>query len=236
MPRNFDTPDELSADHDQRVWDFAAGSRMQRREAARKSMRRLGLKKEHMGPGPHASGTEQSSHGKGGESQGKVSQTGESPDKGPESLPVDPMVPAAKTVEEMLGENGGFTYQPVSGESPVRGYAVSPFPEATLAVKADEIDEGVIFDWLKEHKDRFNDKRVHAGGWIDDSSGDAVFDLSIVVADQEDARKIGRQYDQDAVYDLGRGETIRIREPEQPWRNQPGAGQPSEVVPAQTAS
>lgn len=153
---------------------------------------------EHLGPGDHPSGTPQSSHGRGGKRRRKPTADATSRQ-------------AAQNMADAIRKAGGFTLQPVSGAQPVKGYAVSPFPEAEMAVNLNDLTVDRVYNWVREHAAAFKDDRVHAGGWHDTETGVVYLDLSIVVDDRTEAEQIARQYNQEGIYDLQAGETIIVK-------------------------
>ena len=103
---------------------------------------------------------------------------------------------------------GGFTYQPVDDTTPTKGYALSVFRGAEKVFDVESVTEDDIYNYLIEHKDKFEDPGVHVGGWVDD--GKVYLDLSIVVEDREKAEKLGIEHDQLAMFDLANFNTIHL--------------------------
>lgn len=113
-----------------------------------------------------------------------------------------------------LEKEGGFTYQPVTGRSPTKGYALSVSPEFEEVYDASKITKNDMRRFLDKHSDLFAENPdAYAGGWVDTEEGKVYLDVSIVVSDLERAWSLADKYDQKALYDLGKGETLyRSRE------------------------
>ncbi len=120
---------------------------------------------------------------------------------------------AASASAQLLREHGGFTYQPVAGLSPTEGYVVSPFPDDSLIIDA-SVDnqelEDILTDYILSKASAFTDPSVHLGGWHDKQNDKIFFDLSVVVTDEAEARRMSETYNQLAYYDLSTGTEHRI--------------------------
>lgn len=144
---------------------------------------------KHMGPGPHPSGTPQSVHGSGthGTSGTKMKQR---------------VGPGGDLSE-------GFTILPITGEPATSGFAVA-IKGNEKRIPGDEITPDLIAAFRRESWDLFSDiEGAHWGGWYDTKNDVYVFDVSVVLDDAEEAVKLGRENDQDAIFDLTNFEEIR---------------------------
>ena len=103
---------------------------------------------------------------------------------------------------------GGFTYQPVDDKTPTQGYAVASFPGAERVFDQDKITVDDIFNFLKDHADKFDDPEVHAGGWVSD--GKVYLDLSQVKQNEQEAVDLGVKHNQYAIFDLGNFKEIEV--------------------------
>lgn len=110
--------------------------------------------------------------------------------------------------------NGGFTYNPLYGATPQRGYAVALQGHEKIydsgTVTIDDLRE-----YLRENGEQMKDPARYFGGWIND--GKLYLDVSIVLPTEEEARKIGRMNDQTDVYDFVAGENIFLKGPDGQW-------------------
>jgi len=122
-------------------------------------------------------------------------------------------------------EDGGFTNNPVYDDSPTVGFAVSIFPDAEYRVGIEELNKEDVYKYLSRHRDKFEDPTVYAGGWLDIENGIVYLDLSVVLGDRERAIGLAKKHNQEGIYDLGKGETIIVKEEEE-RRRTIGAGSP----------
>ena len=110
---------------------------------------------------------------------------------------------------DKLHSDGGFTYQPVTGDAPKPGdkaYAVAyskdterVFPLASLSVKD-------VQGFVKENWSDLKKSDHYFGGWVDD--GKAYLDCSIVKRDEAEAIKTAQENNQLAYFDFGGMRTV----------------------------
>lgn len=111
-------------------------------------------------------------------------------------------------------EQGGFTYNPISKESPTSGFAVSVTQGREKVIKADSISENDIAEYLDANKDIFETtKGANVGGWFDKETGKIYLDISVVTPNKEQAIEMAQKHNQEGIYDLSAGQTI-ITKPE----------------------
>jgi HK97 family phage portal protein len=123
-----------------------------------------------------------------------------------------------------IREEGGFTYNAVSDTSPTEGYAVSPFKELEMVVDVTTPKKGDLSidkwrknlrpklrDYIRKNIDTLRRPNAHLGGWWDKDSNKVYIDISIVSDNLEDAMKVAKENDQEAIFDLGKMETISAR-------------------------
>lgn len=122
---------------------------------------------------------------------------------------------AASELYRRAREQGGFTYQPTLESSPARGYAVSPFRDAERVFRFENLTEDDLYNYILEMWDRFDDTRVHLGGWHDTAKGNFYLDLSVVVDSPEEAHRLSVEHKQEGYYDLERGQTVIVKSAEQ---------------------
>lgn len=124
----------------------------------------------------------------------------------------------ASDLHRRIAEDGGFTYHPSTHTYPSKGYAVATYRdfekifEATTEVSVDElITPNDIKAFYAAHKDTFaKDPNAHIGGWFDTENNKVYLDVSSILTNKREAMKLGRQYKQEAIYDLGAGKEIPI--------------------------
>jgi len=118
-------------------------------------------------------------------------------------------------------DGGGFTYNPATGSSPTKGFAVSPFKDREFVMDLSEPgkDIGVFRKQLREtcreftrnNKDLLGRKGAHFGGWWDKDAKKFYLDVSLVVPDRAEAMRVAKDNDQEAIFDLETMETISAR-------------------------
>lgn len=118
-------------------------------------------------------------------------------------------------LHKLMFSEGGFTYQPVTGESPTTGFALSISPQYEKAIPADKFNKKVIDEYHQEHKEVFKDPQNFLGGWHDKEAGKVYLDISCVVKDNKEAEKLCHKYKQEGYFDLGKGETVIVKKPEE---------------------
>lgn len=130
----------------------------------------------HQGPGPHANGSPQSIHGK-GDGGGPLS----------------------------IAKQGGDSVQ-VSGRRPSSGYMVARPPSFGTIVTADDWfarGDRILVDFVNEREAQFkSDPDAFVGVWWDRKHREFALDVSMNVADLDDALSKGRAWDQQAIWDV----------------------------------
>ena len=112
-----------------------------------------------------------------------------------------------------LVKTGGYTLS-WAGKTPKSGYAVSlPGNESVYGFGGSSLTESEaygIVGWYFEQKFHLveSQKSCYFGGWVD--SGKLYCDVSIVVSSLAEAKRLGKLYNQLAVYDIAKGETIYL--------------------------
>jgi PBSX family phage portal protein len=118
---------------------------------------------------------------------------------------------AAHELFKKLAASGGFTYQPVTKDSPTSGYALSILPGNEKVIAQDKVDEASIKTYLDDHKDLFEkDHSAHVGGWLDTSTGKVYLDVSVIEPDKEKAIELAKANNQEGIYDLAGQQTIIV--------------------------
>jgi hypothetical protein len=107
---------------------------------------------------------------------------------------------------------GGFTYQPISGEVPVKGLAVSPYPEREHVLSVDEATPKALETYRQNNQDVLGNEHHYMGAWrtMVDGKDSIVLDVSVVAPDEHDAQKIADKFNQEAFYNLKTGETTYV--------------------------
>ncbi len=111
-------------------------------------------------------------------------------------------------------ENGGFTYNPLYGATPHCGYAVS-LRGHEKSFDSGTITDDVLWKYLRENSEQMKDPARYIGGWVND--GRLYLDVSVVLQNEKEARKIGRINDQTGIFDLWTNEMIYLKGSDGKW-------------------
>ena len=103
--------------------------------------------------------------------------------------------------------SGGATVN-LQGETPSAGFAVSTFPQAERIIKG-PVGLPAVWDYVSEHADHL-EGGAYLGAWVDPETGWGYLDMSTIFEDIATAVRLGADAGQLAVFDLGRGEEVRI--------------------------
>jgi len=115
-----------------------------------------------------------------------------------------------KLVKSLEEPDGGFTYNPVTGSEPKEGFAVSVFEGKSWAINAKELSFVKLAQYVDKHRETLKLKGNYFGGWHNPASGMIFFDVSRVVRIHGDARRLAKEHDQIAYFDLARGRSITV--------------------------
>lgn len=111
-----------------------------------------------------------------------------------------------------LAKKGGFTYDPLLDCLDNEGYAVSEYKEYEVRIPYESLKRLDLLNYLITHQSIFIiDPRARYGAWYDTESDEIVLDISAVYYSKSIAIQRGIENDQDAIYDLSKGEEIRLR-------------------------
>lgn len=103
----------------------------------------------------------------------------------------------------------------VTGESvPDSGYMVGGFVDS-LILLSEMMDHGNLAEqqitrFVEMHRAQFEQPYVFLGGWLDSETDEYYFDLSIAFEDRESALLAAKQNNELAIWDLEKGEEIRV--------------------------
>lgn len=102
--------------------------------------------------------------------------------------------------------SGGFTYRLSDGTVPEHGFAVSPYKAFERRITCPKLEPDVIDAYVHDNRHAIGILNIeHAGqvclgAWFQDGSW--YLDLSIVVPSLDQAMRIARHHEQQAVYSL----------------------------------
>lgn len=111
-------------------------------------------------------------------------------------------------------ENGGATFNLVTGTSPTTGFVVSEKGfELKLELFGDDVTKeilvnAIVRDFVKENGMELSDAENFLGGWIDGK--ELVLDISRVYDNDHDALRIAVENGQKAYYHIDNDKTIEI--------------------------
>lgn len=121
-------------------------------------------------------------------------------------------------VEEQFEEhkaNGGSTFTlDGKNQNGQEGMAsVATHPEREVIIKGD-IKKKDLKEFVESNRDIFegNEDKFAVGTWVDSETGETVLDI-VSVMPIEEAKRVGAENNQKAIYDLGKGKEIKIKKP-----------------------
>jgi len=120
------------------------------------------------------------------------------------------IVAIAHDIADGIAADGGATIAADGGPVPTAGYMVST-PDHEYVTVAAGLEAEEVARWL-DSRDAFGYAATHnayLGGWADDD-GLAYLDVSVHVADRDDALARARTWRQVASYSLATGESIYV--------------------------
>jgi SPP1 gp7 family putative phage head morphogenesis protein len=111
--------------------------------------------------------------------------------------------------------DGGFTFNPLSGKTASKGYAVSPYPElehviSNVAKMPDDELRDAITAYAMKNRAIIARPDHYLGGWHDPDSGDGYIDVSIVRDTAEAAHQTAVQHKQKAYFDFQTGKSVDV--------------------------
>lgn len=110
------------------------------------------------------------------------------------------------TIKEALLRDGGFTINPRTGELVTTGYSVAIANHSSITAAKDFLEgdnaQRAIDEWLEREGATFDsDPELNLGGWYDREHDEIVLDPSKNIDNEAEAVALGRQWDQQAIYD-----------------------------------
>ncbi len=120
----------------------------------------------------------------------------------------------AEGLAKSAQENGGFTYNPHTGEQPKAGYSVAIHGDREKKIPGGSaLTPDVIKNYIKDNHDvLLRDPGAHIGAWFNQEDKTWYLDVPHVEKSLDTAVKLGQDNKQLGIYDLGRGETIHDKE------------------------
>lgn len=115
------------------------------------------------------------------------------------------------SVVDNVRRQGGMSIT-LGGKQPRTGYMVGTRGN-NKEVPADKFfdrKEGtkILSDYIKTNRDKLAQPGAHLGLWHDTKNGEVCIDISIKVQSRSEAVKLGRDWNQQAIWDVANGEEI----------------------------
>lgn len=113
-----------------------------------------------------------------------------------------------------IQDSGGTTIG-LDGKRPTSGYSFSPYKDRETIIPKDKFTQKDIDDFKAKNTDLLSDPGNKFGAWTNEN-GEVVLDVSRVADDLNTAHREAFDNQQDAIWDLGKGEEIKTVEPVEP--------------------
>lgn len=116
-------------------------------------------------------------------------------------------------VIERTRELGGVTIRPATGREPTSGFIVARQEGSRIVDEADFFGDreravDLVDGYLAEHADALSEPGTMLGVWHDKAHGEVVLDVVEQVDDQATAERLGRERDQQSIWDVTNGAEI----------------------------
>lgn len=141
----------------------------------------------------------------------------------------DSVQPIDEKAYSIAAKNGGVTID-LSGESPTKGYAYSPYKDSETIVPSSKFSAKDITDFRNKFADRLNQPGNHLGIWED--QGNMYMDVSTVGTPTPETIAAAEAAGQLGVFDLEKFETIKTKLYKEPTK--PLASEGASTVKSQT--
>ena len=112
--------------------------------------------------------------------------------------------------KRLSAKDGGFTYQPMTGKEPTRGFALSTYPQRSWAKPASELKLTDLVAYAKNNADLFARSNHFLGAWHDPETDQVFLDISVLTEDRKKAERLAHKYDQIAYFDIGEGKSVTV--------------------------
>lgn len=105
-------------------------------------------------------------------------------------------------VEKIRG--GGISYDVLKKEAIANkpAYSLSIYPERSKIVKVENFSMRDISNYMMKNSDLLSLKNHVLGGWFDTETGSIYLDISTVTNNLNAAKKLGKEFNQKAIFDL----------------------------------
>jgi hypothetical protein len=106
----------------------------------------------------------------------------------------------AGAMNNLVAEDGGFTFQPATAEVPTEGMSVSINPELSRSFPMGSVTLDDFMTFYVTNAAKFSDRANYFGGW--NHKGRTYFDVARIVSTHEEAKALCFKHDQIAYFDL----------------------------------
>lgn len=108
-------------------------------------------------------------------------------------------------------EAGGFTYNPHGREHfPATGLALSIYPERSVIITDRAVTRDDLRSFINKNEDLLADKSNYFGAWNDKEHGRVFLDISKVVQNEGEAKRLCEEHGQRAYFNLETFETVEV--------------------------
>jgi len=111
-------------------------------------------------------------------------------------------------IAQSINENGGITYNASKGNlGGKEAYSIAMYPERSKTFQG-EITKKDILQYISDNIDLLGKKGHSLGGWYDTEAKQLWLDVAGTVKDKNTAIKLGKKFNQKAIFDLSKFEEI----------------------------
>ena len=90
------------------------------------------------------------------------------------------------------------------------GFALSTYPERSVAMDAKDITRESIYNYVKENEEVLREEGNYLGLWHDPETHKVYFDVSCIVDDASKARQLCKDNDQIAFFDMQLFQSVEV--------------------------
>jgi hypothetical protein len=109
---------------------------------------------------------------------------------------------------EYVSQNGGMTYNPMTGEMPTTGYMCAVASNEFILDGA--LTENALISYMHCYARDLQQDNAHVGVWYNSENGKTYLDTSYRFDDVDSALQFARDNNQLAIFDLSTYEEIRL--------------------------
>ena len=105
------------------------------------------------------------------------------------------------------GDENGFSYNPISDQSPTSGYMSSEYPDRMMLMKTEDLTTDELLKFATANRDLLQDENHYLGGWAQ-KYGDVYLDISKRFDSQDEAIASAIAHHQAGIFDLNELKTV----------------------------